>query len=986
MTGSRDSGQGNGGQGNGGQGGGGQGGGGPSVGAQFYRIAEIHDRLDAEAGRAGPIEVLWATDRVPEPAPRQDAPPGVAAGWPAPRLPHGFLRPRPGHAAPDLPLGAGVVFVTLFDQPPERVAATVRLIERQVAMSRSFRPLFLTDCPDTRAIRHAGFTHEYFPRAVYGSEEDAALFERRFRRLWRKWRGVRLIDFSPAGFLAQRIEDIGVFIDPSAPARGAYSPRVALPPPPRRSVPDIVALRAEYRAAGLDREADSFVLYRILGNDLPPRHEAGQTLANLRFMLDHEPELAACEKRWVVNRIFDPEEEAKVIALLEERGQSFLHIPFVLEDYAKAGWDLEGFPEPAFFLRGRYHDMTPYDQSRAEAHLRRHKNNYAINNNGARNAALRDGKGRAKWVLPWDGNCFLTEGAWAEIVAAVKARPYLKYFTVPMSRTLENTDLLDPAYRPAAAEEPQILFRRDSAEEFDERFNYGRRPKVELFLRLGIPGTWDGWPDDVWDMARAPLSEDAGSAGEAGWVARLFSGQAKLEADKVTGLRGRGEARLEAITALLDRLDIEAMSLTYAPGNLVQYDAARVAALAEAERDTPERAMLDRLVLEAELALERGPWSVVDKTSLPPSGDRHDYYHPAPYWWPNPATPSGMPYVFRDGERIPGTRLYEPESDRYDRTRLQRMFDDTTAMALAWLATGAGRYAGHAARLVRTWFLDPETRMTPHLRYAQVRSSGPDDVGAKSGVIEMKDLYYFLDAVRILERADSLSQEEREAFRAWLTEYLDWLLTSEQGTQERLSQNNHGVCYDLQTASIAAFLGDAALLERTFLTSRERILEQFEPDGRQPHEMARTMTAHYCCFNLQSWVNLATLAEACGHDLWSFEGGDGRGLARAFSWLLPHMAQEVWPYEQIEPFDRERFLPLHFAAAERVAPVDGARRADPMQAPAVFFPHDGIRPFWSLGRPPRRRPRTQAWQEVADVFPGLEDAALGLMRGTSAAS
>jgi hypothetical protein len=92
-----------------------------------------------------------------------------------------------------------------------------------------------------------------------------------------------------------------------------------------RPVTDVVALRADYRASGLDKEPDTFVLYRVLGNDLPPRHEIGQTLSNLRFMLDHEPELEACEKRWVVNRIVDPEQEAAIIALLEERGQGYLH-------------------------------------------------------------------------------------------------------------------------------------------------------------------------------------------------------------------------------------------------------------------------------------------------------------------------------------------------------------------------------------------------------------------------------------------------------------------------------------------------------------------------------------------------------------------------------------------------------------------------------------------------------------------------------------
>jgi hypothetical protein len=108
---------------------------------------------------------------------------------------------------------------------------------------------------------------------------------------------------------------------------------------------------------------------------------------------------------------------------------------------------------------------------------------------------------------------------------------------------------------------------------------------------------------------------------------------------------------------------------------------------------------------------------------MPPGGELQDYYHPAPYWWPNPATSNGYPFVFRDGERVPGTRLYEPESDRYDRTRLQLMFDDTTVLSLAWLATGRDAYVGHAAALVRRWFVDPDSRMTPHLTYAQVRGT-----------------------------------------------------------------------------------------------------------------------------------------------------------------------------------------------------------------------------------------------------------------------
>jgi hypothetical protein len=49
-----------------------------------------------------------------------------------------------------------------------------------------------------------------------------------------------------------------------------------------------------------------FVIYRIIGNTLPPRHGPGDTCNNLKFVLENEPDLPSCEKRWVLNRLFDP--------------------------------------------------------------------------------------------------------------------------------------------------------------------------------------------------------------------------------------------------------------------------------------------------------------------------------------------------------------------------------------------------------------------------------------------------------------------------------------------------------------------------------------------------------------------------------------------------------------------------------------------------------------------------------------------------------
>jgi hypothetical protein len=315
------------------------------------------------------------------------------------------------------------------------------------------------------------------------------------------------------------------------------------------------ALRMAYATSPLLRESDTFVLYRIIGNDLPPRHRDGQSLANLRFILENEPSLPGCEKRWVVNRITDPAQEAAILDLLATHRQPVLHLPFVAEEYMRIGLDLTCLPRPDYLSSRRFARMKPKDKNRILGAVHRLKNLYVMNNNGARNAALADGRPRAKWVLPFDGNCFFTASAWSRLVGDVTARPWLKYFAVPMARLLDNQQLFDPAFAPPAKEEPQVLFRRDAVESFNEAFPYGRRPKVELFWRLGIPGPWDLWTEFSWDQPRRPLSPEAYQFGAAGWVARLFSGVPHLEVSARRSPSQRGIARQEAILTLLRSLD-----------------------------------------------------------------------------------------------------------------------------------------------------------------------------------------------------------------------------------------------------------------------------------------------------------------------------------------------------------------------------------------------------------------------------------------------
>src|SRR5437667_9921056 len=110
---------------------------------------------------------------------------------------------------------------------------------------------------------------------------------------------------------------------------------------------------------------------------------------------------------------------------------------------------------------------------------------------------------------------------------------------------------------------------------------------------------------------------------------------------------------------------------------------------------------LTALERETQEALKAGPFSVMEKNALPPSGDKQDFMSQAPYFWPDPKSPDGRPYVRRDGERNP--EIYKLS----DRRNLGRMNSAVETLSLAYYFTTNEAYAEKSAKLLRTWFLDP---------------------------------------------------------------------------------------------------------------------------------------------------------------------------------------------------------------------------------------------------------------------------------------
>lgn len=330
--------------------------------------------------------------------------------------------------------------------------------------------------------------------------------------------------------------------------------------------------------------------------------------------------------------------------------------------------------------------------------------------------------------------------------------------------------------------------------------------------------------------------------------------------------------------------------------------------------DKSLRPALEALRQDAEGLLKARLVSVMDKKVEPPSGDKHDYMSMAPYFWPNPATTNGLPYIRRDGERNPEIREIPDHGNILD------MPEKVETLALAYYFTGEEKFAVKATAFLRTWFLDAATRMNPRFEYAQaVRGV---NTGRGIGLIESRGLVKVVDDVGLLAGAKAWTEADQRGLEEWFTEFLRWMRESENGKDEAAAKNNHGTYYDVQVASFAMFLGQWEFATNVLNTARtKRIAVQIEPDGRQPLELTRTKAWSYSTANLSGLMSLARLGENVGVDLWNYETADRRGIRKAFDFLTPFATREKkWSYQQLGGWSPEGFAPLARQAGLKFKP------------------------------------------------------------------
>ena len=301
------------------------------------------------------------------------------------------------------------------------------------------------------------------------------------------------------------------------------------------------------------------------------------------------------------------------------------------------------------------------------------------------------------------------------------------------------------------------------------------------------------------------------------------------------------------------------------------------------------------LLTKADNLLKVDGFSVTKKTGVPPSKNKHDYMSIGPYWWPNPKTSNGFPYVRKDGEINPETR-----NNFTDFVEKKNFISAVKTLKDVFFYSDNKKYANKNIAFINTWFLNENTKMNPNVNFGQYVPGKSE--GRCFGIIEFDGLIEVVEFLELAKDKTILDKQTEKGMFSWFTAYSDWLQNSKLGIEESTRKNNHATHYDVQLLSILVYLNKTEEVKKHLSTiTKARVFSQIKPDGRQPLELKRTKSFSYSVMNLHGFLELARLGQKVGVNLWGMESEDGRSIKKGYEYMLPYLTkQKEWQYKQIK--------------------------------------------------------------------------------------
>ena len=281
-------------------------------------------------------------------------------------------------------------------------------------------------------------------------------------------------------------------------------------------------------------------VFRIIGNDLPPRHSNFQTLRNVDYILNKEK--GNFHKYFILNRIINTTVLSTIKSWITAKNHSYIEIKFNPKVYSNIFHDYH-FHVPDIMSATK--EQSLLYKLRIMDHVYRYKNMYVMNNNNGRNAALAIGRQIADIILPLDGNIYLPPNTMSKIRDTIH-NYRADYYLLSMQRHGQTAAIW--------SEEPQLIFTNNASLSFNEQMRYGRRSKLELLWRLNIqrPPQISIFPfeEPITAATKKPVYH-------AGHVHRLSSGHTEPESSRHI----RNLLRLISIQEMIDKLDAKNVDL-----------------------------------------------------------------------------------------------------------------------------------------------------------------------------------------------------------------------------------------------------------------------------------------------------------------------------------------------------------------------------------------------------------------------------------------
>jgi len=254
----------------------------------------------------------------------------------------------------------------------------------------------------------------------------------------------------------------------------------------------------------------------------------------------------------------------------------------------------------------------------------------------------------------------------------------------------------------------------------------------------------------------------------------------------------------------------------------------------------------------------------------------------APYYHPDPNSSTGFPYI-----RIDGTRNLESRKSS-DSPYLNSLLFLISSCSVLYYYTKSEDYAVKAIQALQTFFLDENTKMNPSMTYSGlVIGDSMDDLRIRGAIIDTNNLSLLPDFIELLKPSSHWIIELDSGMASWFDSLSDWFKTNPRGILQASYSHNIKTSYMKQLCSYLCACGKE-VEARTYLENNLTALlsAQIDMDGKQVLEMNRVKNRHYSNFNLTLLVNLATIANSLGVNVWNYEDSEGKGsIKKAMKYL-----------------------------------------------------------------------------------------------------